>query len=199
MNRALLELLRSHTQPLHRHLDSHECLNVLLQPKLTEEAYIRSLQALYLPQKTLELSLMTAISLFFPGYHYPLRYPYIEKDLAQLHVQSSDVAVADLRLTSPSKTLGILYVLEGSKLGAKQISRCLSGQKLPTFFFQSAINDESCGWKSFTELTQLNSIKPDDVVNAAKQGFECFIHSLEHDQYDSLNTKLISSSFNTQG
>lgn len=179
MNRDLLENLRHHTDLLHSHLDGHKILNVLVNNKLTTEEYITSLQALYPPQKALEINLVSALSLYFPSYQYTLRYPLIEKDLIQLNEQPADNPILELNISNPSMALGILYVLEGSKLGGRYILRCLSDKHLPTAFFQSAIHDQASGWKGFTELTTIKNIDEEQVVSAAKVAFECFIHSLQ--------------------
>lgn len=179
MNRALLEQLRHHTQALHNQLDGHWLLKVLVQNDLTKKEYIESLKALYSPQKALELNLVASLSLYFPSYQYTLRYPLIEKDLIQLNEQPADIPILELNISNPSMALGMLYVLEGSKLGGRYILRCLSDKHLPTAFFQSAIHDQASGWKGFTELTTIKNVDEEQVVSAAKVAFECFIHSLQ--------------------
>lgn len=186
MNRSLLMLLRAETETLHSQLDSHPLLNVLLNNNLTKRQYAQSLQALYLPQKTLELSLVSAMSLFFPQHQYALRYSLIEQDLFQLNSPIADKPISDLGLSSPSIALGILYVLEGSKLGAKHILRSLADQPIPKRFFQSSIHDQGSGWKGFTGLTEHNNIEPNEVVSGAKIGFTCFIRSLEQSNLNCL-------------
>ncbi|TVQ66481.1 MAG: hypothetical protein EA373_13360, partial [Oceanospirillales bacterium] len=171
MNRALLEQLRHHTQALHSQLDGHRLLKVLIQNDLSKKEYTESLKALYTPQKSLELNLVAALSIYFPSYQYSLRYPFIEKDLIQLNEQPADNPILELNISNPSMALGILYVLEGSKLGGRYILRCLSDKQLPTAFFQSAINDQTSGWKGFTELTAIKNIEEEQVVSAAKVGF----------------------------
>lgn len=113
-----------------------------------------------------------------PGYQYQSYFPFIEKDLAKFSFHSADKTASDFCVSNPSKAFGFLYVLAGSKLGAKQICKCIQYKSL-NLFFQSAITDGCSDWKGFTELTQTKNVEPDDVVAYAVKVFKCFIHSLE--------------------
>ena len=178
MNRILLEQLRQYTQNKHHLLDSHPLLKVLTDPNISQDQYSHALQALYAPHKQLELSLVVPLNLHFPDYHYQLRYPDIEKDLSQLQVDYADIAIQGLPISSPSEVVGLLYVLEGSRLGARHILCRLTGTQLPQEYFSGALNESASGWKGFTELTKEETLEYDQVVLSAQQGFDCFIHSL---------------------
>ncbi len=178
MNRVLLEQLRQHTQDKHHLLDSHPLLEMLTNPNISQDQYRHALQALYAPHKQLELSLVVPLNLHFPDYHYQLRYPDIEKDLSQLQVDYADIAIQGLPISSPSEVVGLLYVLEGSRLGARHILCRLTGTQLPQEYFSGALNESASGWKGFTELTKEETLEYDQVVLSAQQGFDCFIHSL---------------------
>ncbi|MCD8512502.1 MAG: biliverdin-producing heme oxygenase [Nitrincola sp.] len=178
MDRELLEALRTQTQTLHRQLDSHEVLKPLVSPELCSTSYANALKALYFPQKTLETILLTHLSNFFPHYIYTARYPLIEKDLIQFNNHPADIFLSTKDISNKSKILGTLYVLEGSKLGAKQILRQLEKKRLPTRFFESALADNQSGWKGFAELTHSEAINATETVAAAVDAFNLFIEAL---------------------
>lgn len=178
MDRLLLEALRAQTQTLHRQLDSHEVLQPLMSSELCPTNYVSALKALYLPQKTLENNLLSHLSTFFPNYIYTARYPLIEKDLMELDDVADDLLLSTKKLSNQSRILGALYVLEGSKLGARHILRHLKDKRLPTHFFQSALEDNQSGWKGFAELTHSEAINATETVAAAVDAFNLFIVAL---------------------
>ena len=180
MDRDLLKALREQTQTLHRQLDGHEVLKPLMSPELCSTSYTNALKALYLPQKTLETILLTHLSTFFPHYIYAARYPLIEKDLTQFNSQPADIFISTINISNISQIIGILYVLEGSKLGAKEILRHIESKRLPTHFFQSALEVNQSGWKGFAELTHLEAINASETVTAAVDAFNLFIDALSH-------------------
>lgn len=178
MNRVLLSELRTHTQPMHVQLDSHPVLKQLLEPNLTTDDYANALSALYPPQKTLEHIVITHLVSCFPTYSYVCRYPLIQQDLYQLNWQSFSETLPFICIDSPSKLLGVLYVLEGARLGSKQILLHLSDKKLPTRFFQAGVDPTGSGWKGLMQLMLMSDLSSEEVIEAAKAGFNCYIKAL---------------------
>lgn len=175
---TLLEQLRSQTHALHQQVDSNSALTQLTQADLTVGQYAQILNKLYQPQRSLEKVLLPALDLFVPNYDLQARYHLIERDLVELGYPVQKVENIKLNINSQSEAIGILYVLEGSKLGGRFILSNLK-KVLPEqshHFFSSS--DLSA--KSFRErLTQassgLSEADYERAVFSAQNAFECFL------------------------
>ena len=185
MNFNTLDILRTQTNQLHKKLDSHELLSALINPNISKKEYIQSLSALYKPQKDLEICTLIALSKYFPGYDYRKRYPYIEKDLYNMNSEPVVYEPLGFSINSKSELLGYLYVLEGSKLGAKSILKNLSKKDLPICFFSSACNKEGSNFSFFIKLiADVDDICDKQLSNAAINAFNMFINAIPHTNID---------------
>jgi len=119
---ALAGHLRETTRAAHRALDHHPLLAPLVRPGLGTEDYARALAALHGPHAALEALLAG----FAPAEDFPPRLPDLDADLAAL-----GVAPGYLRIETPAPAdnaarIGLMYVIEGSNLGAAVIARQLA-------------------------------------------------------------------------
>lgn len=195
-NQDLLHQLRRHTRSLHDQLDSHPWLQPLIHKEITRQAYAQALSALYSPQKWLEVQIQPKLAEFYPNHRYALRYPCLASDLARLSQVTSEPIIENPHpLETPSQLLGYLYVLEGSKQGAKYLQRHLQQQQWPMSFFQSALDQSQSGWKGFVELVKMDSLDSESVIAAAVEAFQLFYQLLSQSHH--LIEGKVSCSINT--
>lgn len=151
---ALLAL-RQATAPLHQQLDQHRVLKPLMSASLSPAQYAVALASLLRPQQVLEEALQQALTQYYPEYRYALRYPWLQQDLQELGQpcpEASDLNFSIHGETQGIGVLGLLYVLEGSRLGAQVMLKNLRRCALPCAFFASALNSETEGWPGFLQL-----------------------------------------------
>lgn len=178
MNRILLDSLRQETQTLHAQLDTHPMLRALLADNFSISYYAQALSVLYEPQKILEVTVIKRLNDYFPDHYYSARYPFIAQDLKSLgHIIPKQSMVFD-DIENADQLLGVLYVLEGAKLGAKKIMRYLEGKGCPFSFFQSGNDNNMSGWSGFLHLAECSSLNPAVVTEMAVKSFNCYLKAL---------------------
>ncbi len=134
---ALAAALRAATRAAHRALDHHPLLAPLVRAPLLADDYARALAALHGPHAVLE----TRLSSFAPQEDFPPRLPDLEADLAALEVAPFSLRAASPPADSVAARIGLLYVIEGSNLGAAVIARQLATSlppEAPRAFFANA-------------------------------------------------------------
>lgn len=129
----------------------------------------------------LELALERAgVEAWMPDWSLRARWAALSSDLAALGLTPPVLAPAEI--SSPAFGAGVLYVLEGSRLGARFISRQVQAADpgLPLAYLTHGQGDDL--WRSF--LTWLDAIpkvgfRTDAAENGARYGFQCFSAAFE--------------------
>lgn len=184
----LLDHLRQATRREHHALDGHPRLNRLLRPRLDLATYADTLLGLYPAQHCLEEAAISAIR--DQGLGYPLRgrANYLREDLTRLGVTPSGGSLP--LMPEPRcrwELIGLLYVLEGSRLGAQLLDdrvRLLLGSDTPLRFFGNAAGAEV--WPAFRRFVQQASVSRHDeedresaAAGMARLAFARFSQSLD--------------------
>ena len=182
----LLARLRQETELAHRRLDSHPVLRPLSTNAMVAEEYRRALRALYAPQHTLEALLLRQRLRFSGGsggYVFRPRAPLLARDLADMGQPVSGAPVKeDALAVSLPAVLGYLYVLEGSRMGARLIRhqvRAALGGSVPCRFFSATHGDGE--WQAFRQFIESECSPGEEarVCAAAQAAFACFLDGLE--------------------
>lgn len=180
--------LREATKNLHRRLDHHPLLAPLVQPGLDQRRYGDTLLALYGVHAPLE----EAIAAFF-GRQHPGKFDYASRsktpaltaDLAELRRVPLPTTVPIHEIGSLAESVGVLYPLEGSMLGAQVILRQLqtgSGDHLPTRFFSCYGDQAHVRWRDFLTWadTHCPAAQHDVAIAAAQQVFTTIADHLDN-------------------
>ncbi len=179
--------LREATKNLHRRLDHHPLLAPLVQPGLDQRQYGDALLALYGVHAPLEDALAT----FFnqrPGvfdYASRSKTSALKADLAQLGRTPIPITVPAHAIGSLAESVGVLYPLEGSMLGAQVILRQLqtrSGGDLPVHFFSCYGDLAHVHWRSFLAWADIHcpAAQHDVAIAAAQRVFNTIIDHLDN-------------------
>ncbi|WP_372609295.1 biliverdin-producing heme oxygenase [Halomonas sp.] len=116
-------------------------------------------------------------------YPFAPRLGWLEADLEGLG--ASPPAVPARQPASPetlAELVGLLYVLEGSRLGARVIAeriRALLGDKIPGSFFDNA--DGERAWPMFRHFAVTHCLmgEAEVAIRSARQAFGCFRYRLD--------------------
>ncbi|MBS9403419.1 biliverdin-producing heme oxygenase [Halomonas sp. TRM85114] len=195
---SLLARLREATHHDHHRLDRHPRLSRLLKSDLDPESYVDALVGLHGAQSSLEDAVRRGLEsrvVVLPageGYRLDERAPALRDDLERLGGKPFDGAFAPLAVPRLETLLGLLYVLEGSRLGARVIAkhvRASLGPTVPLRFFAEAHG--ATHWPSFiTFAERLFSERAvaeprgpvasaDEAALGARAAFALFQHSLD--------------------
>lgn len=182
----VIESLREASKSFHRRIDRLPALARLVAPDLDREGYIQSLRALYAAHRPVE----TAIDAYLDDH--PGLFDFSQRRKADLLL----VDLADLQapppalprgvpasIACPSALAGTLYVVEGSTLGARVISRHV----LKTLgldagygarFFNAYGDAVHSRWETFQAFAER---QPDPLAasQAAKAIFTWFLEAME--------------------
>lgn len=159
------------TRPQHESLHRHVVLRKLMAPCLSRDDYKGILEkhlAFYTAaERTRERFCVMPQCSFAP-------------DLARLKNDIETIQtppLVDLQITNEEQTLGVLYVLHGSRFGAKQIARALrtSLPQCPHLFFARPMCTET--WKNL--IAQIEDVGHDakqrcDIMKGAQTAFTRF-------------------------
>ena len=181
---TLLEHLRNETNALHQQLDSNSPLAQLTTAELTQQRYADILNLLYQPQKQLEQVLLPAINELIPAYQLEARHGLIEQDIAHLGSEITQPADWPKPLSSQAEVLGVLYVLEGSKLGGRFILSNLKKvlPELPHYFFSSSDLSAKSFRQNLTQASEgLTTADYEQAAHSAREAFKLFIATCQHD------------------
>jgi len=162
-----MTLLKDGTEDLHREI---EAVVPLMRPSLTLEQYQGYLRKLYGYYKPLEAELMKVESGGF-AIEPRLKSHLLEKDISQLGKSFDDIGHCSSipRPATLSEAIGVMYVLEGSTLGAQILVRGLQKnenvKECPTNFLNPY--EESTGkmWAEFR--AQAEQVVPNQDHNVA--------------------------------
>lgn len=191
-NDTLHAKLREATRNLHRRLDHHPLLAPLVQPGLDQRHYGDALLALYGVHAPLEEAIATFFNRQHPGifdYASRSKTPALTADLAELgrtpSPTSRSITVPVQEINSLAESVGVLYPLEGSMLGAQVILRQLqtgSGDHLPTRFFSCYGDQAHVRWRSFLAWadTHCPAAQHDIAIAAAQQVFTTIADHLDN-------------------
>ncbi len=176
----LLTALREATRPLHTRIETS--VN-LMHPDFSPIDYRHLLTAFLGFYRPLEDSLQRQadIHLWLPDYARRIKTPLLEKDLAALGLDAR--AVAELPVcdalpdcSGKSRTMGCLYVLEGSTLGGQMISRHLKHARAldaehGAAFFNGYGADTGSLWKTMLTHLEAPDLNEGEAVSAATDTF----------------------------
>lgn len=175
---TLLEHLRQASRQDHHELDHHPLLAPLVRDDLDRTAYVRALAALSGAQAAAEGAAAAALPRLAPDYPWRSRLAALRADLAELGggetIWRGDIPAPD----SPGQLLGLLYVLEGSRLGARVIARQLARHlaDAPNRYFAG----ETVDWERFrTWAESLDPQLPDQAAAAARAWFDLYRRHLD--------------------
>lgn len=173
------DALRLATAQAHRRLDHLPVLHALLKPSLAIGTYAAVLAAMHPLQHALEERVLK--SPLWDHAVFPPRLPDITRDLALLGGQPSALVVEPLRADTPAQQVGLMYVLEGSRLGASVIgTRLLEHHPTwPRHFYR--VEDPWPRWLRFAQTAhaQCQDGGIGLAVEAALSVFACFQTQLE--------------------
>ncbi|MBT2770755.1 biliverdin-producing heme oxygenase [Halomonas sp. ISL-60] len=176
-NPTLREWLKRETRVAHHQVDQHPALKPLLSRELTVAKYATALSALYAPIASLEQALSSGLQAHAMDYRLMQREPLLKADIQRLGKRVASVPFAALP-TSPANTVGMLYVLEGSRLGGAMIARHVEsvlGRQVPLQFLTAhPLTGEQ--WAAFWHFAEYHcplSTWP-AVLAGAQQAFERF-------------------------
>jgi len=183
----LLGRLRQETEQAHRRLDSHPVLRPLSTDAMEVEEYRRALRALYAPQNMLEALVLKQeprlLSGGSGGYVFRPRVSLLASDLADMSEPLPWPSLKENVLAaSLPAVLGYLYVLEGSRMGARLIQRQVRaalGGSVPCRFFSATHADGE--WQAFRQFMESECPPGEEarVCSAAQTAFSCFLDGLE--------------------
>lgn len=188
----ILKKLKETTQ------DQHEALEAVvdvMNRMFTKEDYGKLLMKFYRFYSAMEADLPAA-ELKAAGFDIEERrkLPLLERDLTHLGLFDQARTVATIKPDVPSvdnaaKAFGAVYVMEGATLGGQVITRHLRehlGLSIEEggAFFNSYGPMVGPMWKAFgtavTEYSEKNDLD-DQIVNTAKETFDCFRKSFEEE------------------
>lgn len=185
---TLRDWLKRETRADHHQVDQHLALKPLLRRELTVAEYAAALSALYAPIAGLEGALSSSLQTHGLDYRLIQREALLKADIHQLGMQVACAPLSPLP-SSAANTVGMLYVLEGSRLGgamiARHVANVLGGQVPLQFFTAHPLSDE--GWAGFWRFAE-DYCPPatwPTVLDGAQQAFGHFIQGLASSEADS--------------
>jgi len=146
----------------------------------TPPGYGAFLSASAMAIRPLELALERAgVAGWLPDWSRRVRRAALARDLAALGLEAPPFAPAVV----PSRDFGagLLYVLEGSRLGARFLARQVgaAGQGLPLAYLTQGEGDDL--WRSFLAWLETPNVgtRTDACEDGARYGFQCFSDAFE--------------------
>lgn len=177
--------LKDETQPFHTQLERVADFERLMTPKVVTSDYSHALRKMwgYLSPLELQIYYDEALKRWIPDLEERRRSAYILQDLNRLRVTEPPLAASSSHLPylpSLAHKMGGLYVLEGSSLGGRIISKHLldRGVAKPDQlnFFQYDQEKIGYRWKKFLQaLQEFSQTHPDQieiVIESAKDTFK---------------------------
>lgn len=175
---SLRERLRAATSEAHAALDA-KAGGLGLSTRAGYGAFLTASASGLLP---LELALERgAVGDWLPDWPRRARREAVAQDLAALDLDMP--AVAEVPTPSFAFAVGMLYVLEGSRLGARFLSRQVSAANpdLPLAYLTHGEKDDL--WRSFVawmEAIPKVGFRTDDAEAGARYAFQCFSEAFEN-------------------
>ncbi len=192
---SVMSLLRTETDSVHRRLERTHCFVRLFESDYSFQEYQDLIVKFYGFFSALEPLIFGNLS---QAHQAVLgdrkKTALLVKDLALMGLtEMQDVVIPQCKklpqLTSFARKMGALYVLEGSTLGGRVISKRLKEhfggiifEKLN--YYQCYGDDLMVNWKSFQEFMAKqfdgNEFEIQEAISAAIDTFNCLEHWLEH-------------------
>ena len=126
----VLMQLRAATQSWHHRVDHHPLLSPLVRPGIDLAIYGRAIAGLHGPICALEQRSLSGIALLRANYVLTSRQDNLEADLAELGLRPPSATGECPQCREMADLIGLLYVVEGSRLGGQIIASTLL-QTLP--------------------------------------------------------------------
>jgi heme oxygenase (biliverdin-IX-beta and delta-forming) len=188
-NPSLGEWLKHEMRADHHRVDQHPLLKPLLRRDLTITEYTAALCGLYAPIASLEQSLSLGLHGYGVDYSLIARKALLKADIHQLGGQVTSLGFAPVPV-NVANLVGMLYVLEGSRLGGAMIARHVSdvlGSQVPLrFLTDHPLYEEQ--WAAFWRFAEQH-VSPVDwpaVRMGAQQAFEHFTQGLSNSELSSV-------------
>ena len=193
MNTPTIELrtqLRDATAPLHKQLNEQALLAALLGKEQPLADYQQLLGIYYSLYHQLEAAIKHYLNQQSIDFDYQPRYktPLLLNDLKYWHIKPEPLRcqITLPELNSLGALLGLLYVLEGSSLGANFIAQHLKltygyTRSTGSDFFSAYGEQTNTHWQSFTSYLNSFSDQPDlaaQAIDSAALSFACFNQAL---------------------
>ena len=181
-NRTLHQQFRDGTHQWHAQLDSQPVLSVLARD-LNSDEYGLALKALYPAHKGLEDLIESSAHPELCKYGYKPRHALLAGDLTSMDHILPEQAEPPAIASQLCELIGILYVLEGSKLGSQFICRNIQNQspQWPISFF-NITKSEAGTWKSFWLFAEEHLQTPESIdrsIASAIKAFEFYIEQIK--------------------
>ena len=182
--------LRNATAPLHSQLDQQPLLVALLGHDFPLADYQRLLGTYYSLYHQLEAAIKRYLTQQPIAFDYQQRYktPLLLNDLSYWHIKPEHLLcqIALPEITSLGQLLGLLYVLEGSTLGANFIAQHLKlsygyTRSTGSDFFSGYGEQTQSHWQSFISYINGYSDQTDlatAAIDSACLSFTCFNQAL---------------------
>lgn len=191
----LLEKIKKQTSENHAAMENSNLMKPLINRDLNLESYKNILIKFYGFFQPLENSInrFTDILNYLPDLETRRKSSAIKEDLLKLGYNNEIDLCTDLpEITTSSQALGCLYVLEGSTLGGRMISRIITEILLldrdsGISFFSGYGEETGKKWKLFCEaLTDYSTAANDDntIINSANETFIKFKNWVESEPKD---------------
>ncbi len=193
MNTQSTELrtrLRDATAPLHNQLNQQPMLAALLGKNFSLADYQQLLGTYYSLYHQLEAAIKRYLTQQPIDFDYQPRYktPLLQNDLSYWHITPEPLCcqVPLPEITSLGQLLGLLYVLEGSTLGANFIAQHLKltygyTRSTGSEFFNAYGEQTQSHWQSFISYINRYSDQADlaiQAIDTASLSFACFNQAL---------------------
>jgi heme oxygenase len=180
---SLAEHLRGATCVAHQGLDQHPMLRLLVGQDLDVASYATILASLHGPQAALESVLTPPLAAFGLSRTFPPRLSALEADLSDLGQRPFPLHGREPERIGDPELVGLLYVLEGSRLGGAIIQRQLANslpEDAPSRFF--TVDGDPQRWSRFREFAVDRAGElacRDRVTAAALAGFALYRQHLD--------------------
>jgi heme oxygenase (biliverdin-IX-beta and delta-forming) len=172
-----LQLLREQTAPMHRALEQDYDLFADIN---SIESYGQHLSRVFCWLQPLEDGIAHFASSLPADWPARRRSNLVARDLTYLNVSHSPAASSARAFTSVARCFGVMYVLEGSTLGAQVIGKRLTArlgveQATGMAFYSGYGKDTAAMWKKFlSQLNQTFAAHPDWTAEIADAACETF-------------------------
>ncbi len=183
----ILEALKTKTAASHRHVEASPLMQPIASRTLTPQSYTHILRKFYGFFQPLESAIhqLPTLEHYLPDLPVRRKSGSILQDLRAIHQENMALAAIPLcsdvpRITQVSEGLGALYVMEGSTLGGKIISKIVYETLGYTpehgiSFFNGYGTQTGPKWKAFQEALvrfTASTGQEEEVVQAAIQTFQ---------------------------
>ena len=181
----LQQRLKDRTEKLHKRLE--DTMAPILAAVSSKEDYIKLLKTFYGYMKPVEDLIHAYIDKSrISDLDQRRNTRYLLTDIDELGADDDDIdySKAVPSIHTPASALGAMYVLEGSTLGGKTISRMLKeklGDDIPVNFFSGYKDNTGAMWKRFVECLndEVWINQENEIVNGANETFINFNRFLQ--------------------